>query len=311
MKLLEKLGTEQGYRYDAPSDTMYGEKNGFKFAVQQCSGNQINLLLSVKDQYGTGDGSLAKEIKKNVRAVGGGNQKKYKLSCTIRSGLTRKKLEANILAAIDEVTAYLSAHQYVPCCEVTGDTEDVSVCFVGNVISFLSERAYSEKSLNFDAREQEQNQTHENYFLGTIGAFLGSVVGVAAIVIIGQLGYVSLLSGFVMGVCVIKGYELMAKRISKVSLVICVLIILGMTYFANQLDWSFTMAGFFADEGYDVNVFDTFPLINDMLKEDVIPMHTYIGNLLMIYISTVISAGAVIFSAMKQEKTKFEIRKLM
>ncbi len=49
----------------------------------------------------------------------------------------------------------------------------------------------------------------ENVLAGLVGAFLGSLIGVACIVGIGQMGYVASISGLVMAVCAIKGYSLL------------------------------------------------------------------------------------------------------
>lgn len=61
---------------------------------------------------------------------------------------------------------------------------------------------------------QEQNQQaelgkKENVVAGVVGALLGSLLGVACIVLLGQLGYVAAVSGIVMAICTMKGYELL------------------------------------------------------------------------------------------------------
>ena len=53
----------------------------------------------------------------------------------------------------------------------------------------------------------ESQKSTDNIITGAVGAFLGSLIGVACIVIVGQLGYVASVSGLVMGVCALKGYE--------------------------------------------------------------------------------------------------------
>ena len=57
--------------------------------------------------------------------------------------------------------------------------------------------------------EWERENPRDNVIAGTVGAFLGSLIGVACIVILSKLGYVSAVSavsGLVMAVCAIKGY---------------------------------------------------------------------------------------------------------
>ena len=44
------------------------------------------------------------------------------------------------------------------------------------------------------------------------GALAGTLIGVICIVITGQLGYVSALCGVVMGVCALRGYQMLGKQ---------------------------------------------------------------------------------------------------
>ncbi|MGT2711250.1 hypothetical protein [Streptococcus oriscaviae] len=305
MSILKKIWMNAGYVYDSRLDVMFGEKNGFKFAVQSHGQNQYSLMFSVKRDQGAVEKLEAKVLKQSATTVSVASFKQYKLTCSIKPGLTAKKTGENILQAIDEVVAFLEQNGYVQCCEASGETADINLYIVGNQLSFLTPASYSQRSQELDQSEQAILQTKENIFLGILGAFLGSLVGVAAIVIIGQLGYVSYVSGVVMGVCALKGYELLARRLSVKGAVISVILILAMTYFANQLDWAFTVARY-----YEISVFDTLPYINDLVAEGIIDNSVYVTNLVLIYASTVISALAMIITTLKAHKTKFEVRKL-
>ena len=76
-------------------------------------------------------------------------------------------------------------------------------------------------------------ERRENVLTGLIGAFLGSLIGVACIVAIGQLGYVASISGVIMAVCAIKGYELLGGAMSRKGAVIACILIVLMTYLGN------------------------------------------------------------------------------
>ena len=66
----------------------------------------------------------------------------------------------------------------------------------------------------------EQKKKRENIAAGIVGAFLGTLLGVVCIVIIDQMGYVASVSGFVMAICALKGYELLGGTLSKKGAVI-------------------------------------------------------------------------------------------
>ena len=74
--------------------------------------------------------------------------------------------------------------------------------------------------LYVNQRIQQAEEKKENIIAGIVGAFLGTLIGLVCIVVVDQLGYMASISGVVMGVCAIKGYQLLA---GKMSLKGCVL----------------------------------------------------------------------------------------
>ena len=119
---------------------------------------------------------------------------------------------------------------------------------------------------------------------GVVGAFLGSIIGVICIIIIGELGYVAAISGVVMAICVLKGYEVLGGKASKKGIVISVIIMLVMTWVGDRLDWAIIIykeLSQYAD--VNITIFDCYRMIPDMLSEGYMDMSNYITNLVMIY----------------------------
>ena len=304
MSILKQIAQENGYIFDSQAMIMYGQKNNYTFLASEVGNGVITLMFSVKNDSAV-QSLDAKVLKMEIPTVQHCSFKNHKLTVTVKGGMTKSKRKANVLAALESLTAYLSTHSYVQVCEMTGETKDVHLYQVGNQYSFLTPEAFGAVSRELDRSEQENLQASENVFLGFIGAVLGSLIGVAAIVLVGQLGYVSALSGMAMGACVVKGYELLARRFSTKGAIISILVSLVMTYFANQLDWAVSFARY-----YEVSIFDALPYIHDFVAEGYIDSHTYYLNLAMILIFNVVAAAITIGSALKNTKTKFEVRKL-
>lgn len=84
--------------------------------------------------------------------------------------------------------------------------------------------------------DNAQPAPSENIIGGLVGALLGSVLGVIVMVIFGQLGRFSAISGLILAVCSIKGYEMLGGTVSKKGIALSMLIVLGMTYVGNYLD---------------------------------------------------------------------------
>lgn len=139
-----------------------------------------------------------------------------------------------------------------------------------------------------------ESKKKENIVAGTVGAFFGSLLGVACIVAVGQLGYVASISGVVMAVCALKGYEMLGGGLSKKGAVIAGVLVLAMTYFANRLDWAITAA-----KALDVGLVDAFGLIGPLLDRGAIEGGAYWGSLIMLYLFTLLGAVPTIISGLK------------
>lgn len=304
MSILKQIAQENGYMFDSQGPIMYGQKNNYIFLASEVGNGVITLLFSVKNDSAV-QSLDAKVVKQENPAIAHVSFKNHKLTVTVKGGLTKSKRKAKVLEALESVTAYLSTHSYVQVCEMTGETKDVHLYQVGNQYSFLTTEAFGKVSREMDRSEQESFQASENVFLGFIGAVLGSLIGVAAIVFVGQLGYISYISGLVMGVCVVKGYELLAKRFSTKGAIISIIVSLVMTFFANQLDWAVSFQRY-----YGLSIFDTLPYIHEFLAEGYIDSYTYYFNLAFVFIFNAIGAAVTINSLLKLNRTKFEVRKL-
>ncbi len=69
---------------------------------------------------------------------------------------------------------------------------------------------------------------------------LVSLIGAVVIVIVGQLGYVAAVSGLVMAICTLKGYEMLGKKLGTPGIIISCVFDALMIFLAYQADWSIT-----------------------------------------------------------------------
>lgn len=79
-----------------------------------------------------------------------------------------------------------------------------------------------------EPRAARRAQPKEHVFRGFLGALLGSLAGVAVMIILAQLGYVAALSGVVMAVCTLLGYQRFGRRLSGLGIFISILVIIVM-----------------------------------------------------------------------------------
>lgn len=142
--------------------------------------------------------------------------------------------------------------------------------------------------------EQETKTRRENVAAGVVGALLGTLLGVVCTVVISQMGYVASISGLIMAVGALKGYELLGGRLSKKGAVISSVLILLMTYLAQRLSWAVTLM-----DALNRGLFDCFRAVPDMVDLGVIDGPAYWGNLVLLYLFTLLGAVPTIIGGLR------------
>ena len=139
----------------------------------------------------------------------------------------------------------------------------------------------------------------ENVFTGIVGALLGAVIGAGVIILLGQLGFVASISGFILAVCTLKGYELLGGKLSVKGIVISLILLLATPYIADRLDWAILIMQEFSAEG--VTFGEAFAAVPVLIEEGAIVESEYITNLLMLYGFTILGAFST-FKGLFQKK---------
>lgn len=142
----------------------------------------------------------------------------------------------------------------------------------------------------------EIQEKQENLALGILGALLGGVLGGASIVLFGQLDMVSALSGVVLALCTLKGYELLGKKLSKQGILVCLVVMLVMPYLADRISWTLVIV-----EELQLQFGDAFKYVHDVVDAYELQAD-YWKDLLLIYGFTALGAFSIVKQAFKQKK---------
>lgn len=137
-----------------------------------------------------------------------------------------------------------------------------------------------EQEFQFD-REPKR----ENAAAGTLGALLGALAGVACILLISRLNVVASVSGLVMAICALKGYEKLAGSLSKKGAAISCIIIVLMTYLAHHLDITLEIM-----REIGMSFSDAFLSVPKLLRLEILDGGVFWGNLALLYLFTLMGA---------------------
>lgn len=136
----------------------------------------------------------------------------------------------------------------------------------------------------------------ENMVTGIVGAFIGAMIGAAVIILLGQLGYVASISGFVLAVCTLKGYELLGRKLSGKGIIICLILIVVTPYFADRISWAIDVAQYF-----EVPFGRAFAAMPDLISEGYIEKSAYFTGLAMIYLFAALGAFGTLRDLFKKK----------
>lgn len=138
----------------------------------------------------------------------------------------------------------------------------------------------------------------ENVLTGVVGAVIGALLGGASIVLLSQLGYVAAISGLILAVCTLKGYELLGGQLSKRGILISCLLMAITPYIADRIDWAIVIAQTFADEGVSLGM--AFAAVHDVIAESDM-VGDYFSNLGMIYLFVAMGAFGTLKGLFKKK----------
>lgn len=295
-KIIKEISEENNFKLDDKSLSTFGTKRGFQFIVT-AEGNLYKIIFSLTTGTFPNISDLKRLVKesKNIANVA---VRGYRVELTSKGGLTTAATVSKINAAIEDAVNFFNANGYDTCCEKTGEVSEVNGYVVSGIPQLLSASSFAEESSKLTLNEQNLSQKGENLIGGIVGALFGSLIGVAVIVIIAQLGYVSVWSGVVMGVCTIKGYSLLGGKLTKKGVVVSFIIMIAMIYIGNNIDWAIVIM-----RNLELDFFDAFSSVGDIVAYAGLE-NNYYRNLAMLYLFSALGAVPTVIISLKNMKNK-------
>ncbi len=140
----------------------------------------------------------------------------------------------------------------------------------------------------------------ERVGMGVLGALIGAILGGASIVLFSQIGVIAALSGVLLAFCTLKGYELLAKSLSKKGIIISILLMTVAVLVADWFDWALVLMRDL--DGYGLTFGDCMVLVPALVADGSITMGQYLGNLGMLYLFVAMGAWGTVRNAIGRKK---------
>ena len=276
--ILGRVVSGLGIAYDKDAGVACATEMGYTYALTTFQ-NVYTIIakFSLVDQDNRKPNDLnlrglVSAVKKVASAKANGNV----VTITFKTALTANGKAKNVISSIPEVINWFHMNGYSNCAEETLEPADTKVFINRGVIHFYTEEVANQMLTERAVEQAAAPVVVENYALGTAFALGGVIVGAILIVIVGQLGYISLLGGVVMGFLTLTAYQKGAGKLSKIGIVICFVLMLIGVYYANKFDFALTVTRIFHQEGYtNVRMMDAFGVLPEMMEKGIIDSADY------------------------------------
>ena len=307
-----------GLRYDETNRVIYGQKDGYDLLIY-AEDKSYPYVMTIDTSARRSSGGLtkeeSKELVKSCKGLTGvesdGNLVKAKMF--LRAGAKQEALIETLRESISAFTAFLTGKGYTPCCSVCGQNVEVSGFKAGLSYMHLCPECEGQMRNNV-ANVAEKQRAKDNVPAGIVGALVGSLLGVATIILFGQMGYVAAVSGVVMAYACLKGYELLGKNLTVRGVVICVVIMVVMTYLGNRADLALKLVR--ESHGSPSYTFiDWFRELPELLKKAEAEtkakvMASYVGSLALTYLFVLAGAVPIVWGRLKDRKASRSMVKI-
>lgn len=298
-----------GLSYDTERNILHGTYRGYTFATAAAPSNAryCTVYFSIAKDWNKMTVAEAKDIAKQSNKLveflkpTNGNV----CSFLVKLGKDEAESAQKLTDALNYLVDTFSALGYSNVCDRCHQAPETEAGIVGNGIRLLCPNCFDELQSEITAKAHAEEEIRENIAAGVVGALGGALIGGAAVVLFGRLGFVSALSGLIAAICSLKGYALLAKKMSVRGAIIACVAMVVMIYLGDRVDWAIDVAQYF-----EVDFFTAFRAIPALIREEAIELRAYLGNLFMVYLFAALGAVPTVINSLKGQKTKFTIQKL-
>ena len=300
-----QLATELGFQYDPETSSIYGENSGYFFLLSETdTKNVFSIALSISRDDAEEAAAQLHQMVKDSSVLKSISLNQYVTTFTVKAGMTKAKTIENIRQALTEILQFLQTNGFYTVCGHSGEKGPIGLYQIGDSLFLMNEESFQTVSSQLKIETDSYNSQKENVLLGTVGAFIGAIIGGAVTLFIARLGYVAFYAGFILGICVVKGYEILGKKFSKLGAVISSILLLVTIVLVHQFDYALE-----AVKQLGVDFSDGFDLINNLVLSGQTP-DNYFFNFFMLAVFTIIGGGVAISSALSTHKTRGIARKI-
>ena len=281
-----------------PSGGLYGQRGGYAWTIFAPDPRYPYQLLVTTPAHRPA-GALNKEdvrqFRREHKEVFIFNQRQNDVSITVR--VKGAKGGERLESAMNALIELLRTQSFRPCCQNCGQELPVEGYFVSGGYMQVCDNCAQALKQSHNTAQAQRTQKSENVVGGLLGILIGSLLGVLCIVLLSQLGVVAALSGLIMAVCTLKGYEMLGGKLSNRGIVISIVVMIVMTFVGDRIDWAILVS-----QQLEMPLPMAFQAVPVLLAEEIIEPTIYVVNLLLLYLFMAVGAVPTIRSSIRNRR---------
>lgn len=288
-----------------------GNYRGFYITLEVAPNGQYIAKINASSANDPNNGQLnsfltqQKEFLKQIIQI-----QTYAHTCvlSIRIPNLAKNIPEVVNSAVCPVIDYLVNYNYISGCGECGNPNEPLNCYeINGGYHYLCNNCINSIHASLHANQQNIQARKSNLAAGLVGAFLGSLIGCAAWVLIYKLGYIAGIAGAITGICAMKGYEMLGGHLDKKGVIGSVIIMILMIFFANKIAWSWEAYDSLKIYGWSFT--EIFRNLGSILSDSDL-VGSYIGDLAVGYLLTALASYKNIMNAFRASGGSYTINKM-
>lgn len=300
-----------GYLQDCGS-YMAGKYKGF-FMVISNKGNQqyhVQIHATAPDEVRRdGIRRLVSDQSRLIKKFVNGIVDEHVISFDIVIPGLLKKAPDLINSSVNPIIDYLGMQGFTSGCERCGNTQtELGLFQINDGYDYLCKDCF-DGTVGVLKEGQQMKQSQKSMLIpGIVGAFLGAILGCIVWILIFELGYIAGIAGACIGLCAMKGYELLGKHLDRKGVIVSVVVMVIMIYFVNRV--SFAIDFYIVAKDYGWTFSDVYRSLNELLHADSDYFGAYVIDLVIGYLLTLISSIGMIIRAFRSSAGSYSIRRV-
>ena len=306
----KRLAGTFGLAVNAQNGVLFGSIGGYQASViENTSQRKYYIVFPARPSEGApmqAPGDFLEAFARGRKGIAGVMAEQYALHIAVQMRSYKKTVES-FHEIFQAVTDYLKVNRFVSCCMQCGETAENGLYVLWDNCQFLCEGC----AVNAEARLQEmaaqQAKVRSNLPMGLLGAFLGSLIGVAAWVLVYQLGYIAGLVGLLLLICALKGYEKLGGCADLKGVIATVILSVVMVFASLYLCYGIEVYKVFHADGY--NFLECLLAVPAALSANKL-IGAFIGDLALGYLFMGAAGFGVIVNACRKARPNASVTRI-